>query len=146
MSKDSYLDFFEDQHKAVDHCMWLNFTYRLAGIRFGVIPGPENNWAVCEEATAQEMEMEFLNIVPTDYSNMSYDHITGIREDRELLPFWESIVGMFSVADGDILRFILYTKMPLERLIRYELAIRGYDENNHWCGFERAREIWLHDK
>ena len=36
---------------------------------------------------------------------------------------------MFSVAHGETLRFILNTKIPLKRFIRYELACRGYDKN-----------------
>ena len=61
MQKDNYLDLFDKKQKAVDHCLWLNFKYRIAGIRFGVIDGPDNNFAVCEEATAREMEMN-LNV------------------------------------------------------------------------------------
>lgn len=45
---DTYLDLFSDRQKAIDHAMWLNFKYRIANIRFGVIHGPENDWAVCE--------------------------------------------------------------------------------------------------
>ncbi|WP_417197749.1 hypothetical protein [Bizionia sp.] len=143
MKDDNYLDVFDDQQKAIDHAMWLKFKYRIAGIVFGVIHGPENNWAVCEEATAQDMELPFLGILPKDYSQMSYDMIRHIRMDRDSLPFWDAIIGMFSVADGEILRFIIHTKLPLERLIRHELAGRGYDENHRWCGFDKASEIWL---
>jgi len=64
MPKDNYLDVFDTQQKAIDHCLWLNFKYRIAGIKFGVINGPDNNFAVCEEATAKEMELSFLDILP----------------------------------------------------------------------------------
>ncbi|WP_077399156.1 hypothetical protein [Cellulophaga omnivescoria] len=56
----NFLDFFNTKEKAIDHAMWLNFKYRIAKIKFGVIHGPENNWAVLEEATVEEMEMPFL--------------------------------------------------------------------------------------
>lgn len=141
--KDSYFDLLDDQQKAIHHAMWLNFKYRIAGIVFGVIHGPENNWAVCEEATAREMETSFLDIVPKDHSDMSYTNIRHIRMDSEPLPHWESITGMFSTADGEILRYLLHTKIPLEKFIRFELASRGYDKNHRWCGFEKAGEIWL---
>lgn len=140
-----YLDLFHDRQKAIDHAMWLNFKYRIAGIVFGVINGPENNWAVCEAATAQEMGLPFLKILPKDCSKMSYRHLDGIRQDQEPLPHWESIIGMVSVADGEILRYILKNKVPLDKLIRHELALRGYDENHRWCGFDKAREIWLNE-
>ncbi|WP_335974057.1 hypothetical protein [Gaetbulibacter jejuensis] len=143
MKKDDFLDVFDDQQKAIDHAMWLNFKYRIAGIVFGVIHGPEDNWGVCEQATASEMEMTFLDILPKDYSELSYKQLDTIRQDEESLPFWSALVGLVSTADGEILRFILENKIPLNKLIRHELASRGYDKNHRWCGFDRAREIWL---
>tara|TARA_R110002124_G_scaffold17532_3_gene73509 strand:+ start:388975 stop:389406 length:432 start_codon:yes stop_codon:yes gene_type:complete len=141
--KDSYLDLFSDRQKAIDHALWLNFKYRIANIKFGVLHGPENDWAVCEQATADEMEMTFLNVMPEDHSNMSYRDIRHIKMDRDPLPHWESITGMFSVADGEILRYLLHAKIPIEKFIRFELASRGYDKNHRWCGFDKAEEIWL---
>lgn len=140
---DTYLDIFDDKQKAIDHAMWLNFKYRIAGIAFGVINGPKRNFAVCEEATARDMEMKFLDILPKDYSELSYPDLDRLGMDRELLPHWESIRGMISVMDGEILRFILHNKIPIDRIIRHELACRGYDINHRWCGFDKAREIWL---
>jgi len=110
-----------------------------------VLHGPDNNWAVCEETTAQDMEMKFLDILPKDYSNMNYDDIRHVGMDSNSLPSWDKIIGLFSIADGEILRFILHTKLPLERLIRHELTSRGYDKNHRWCGFDKAAEIWLVD-
>ena len=142
-SKDNYLDLFDSKEKALHHSLWLNFKYRISKIKFGVIHGPDNNWAVLEEATAEEMEMPFLDILPKDYSNMSYDDIRHIRMDADLLPSWDKIIGLFSIADGEVLRFILHSKIPLERLIRYELAGRGYDKNHRWIGFDKASDVWL---
>ena len=137
------MDLFSDRQKAINHALWLNFKYRIAKIRFGVIHGPERGWAVCEEATANEMGICFLNVMPDDHSGMSYRDIRHIRMDREPLPHWEAIVGMFSGADGEILRYILHVKVPIEMFIRHELALRGYDKDHRWCGFDRAEEIWL---
>lgn len=142
-SKNDYLDLFDSQEKAIDHAMWLNFKYRIAGIVFGVINGPHRNFAVCEEATAQEMEMKFLDILPKDYSDITFSHLDHIAMDSERLPHWESIRGMISIMDGEILRYILHNKIPIDRLIRHELAARGFDENHRWCGFDKAREVWL---
>lgn len=139
---EKYLDIFSTQEKAIDHAMWLNFKYRIAGIVFGVIHGPDNNWAVCEEATAKEMEMIFLDILPKDYVELSYRQLDYIGMDDNPLPHWEKLRGIISVVDGEILRYILYNKIPIDRLIRHELALRGYDKNHRWCGFEKAREIW----
>lgn len=140
---DTYLDLFNDRQKAIDHALWLNFKYRIANITFGVIHGPENDWAVCEQTTADEMGRTFLGLLPDDHSKMSYRDIRHIKMDRDPLPHWESITGLFSVAGGEILRYMLHSKVPVEKLIRFELASRGYDKNHRWCGFDKAEEIWL---
>jgi len=81
--------------------------------------------------------------LPSSYKKMNYKHIRQIRMDDDPLPHWEEIAGMFSVAHGETLRFILNTKLPLKRFIHYELACRGYDENFKWVGFDKSQEIWL---
>lgn len=143
MKDDNYLDLFDSRQKAVDHAMWLNFKYRIAGIVFGVISGPEDNWAVCEQATANEMEMNFLDVLPKDFSELNFKQLDTLRQDKEPLPFWSDLVGMVSTADGEVLRFILEKKIPLDKLIRHELALRGFDKNHRWVGFDKAREVWL---
>jgi hypothetical protein len=143
MSKLPHLDFFESEQKAIDHAVCLNFKYRVAGLKFGVMDGPDDNWAVCEDATAQDMGMSFLDNLPDDYADLSYEHLDAIRNEQDPLPFWEKITGLFSVADGEILRFIISHKVPLDKIIRHELACRGYDQNSRWCGFDEARKIWL---
>ncbi|MEC8831769.1 MAG: hypothetical protein VX772_05380, partial [Bacteroidota bacterium] len=76
----------------------------------------------------------FLDVMPKDHSKMGYRDIRHIRMDREPLPHWEAITGMFSVADGEILRYLLHAKVPIEMFVRHELASRGYDKNHRWCG------------
>ena len=143
MTEDSYLDFFDNKEKAVHHALWLNFKYNIAKIKFGVIHGPENNWVVLEQTTSLELEIPFLNILPKNYSEISYDTIRHIKMDKYPLPHLESIIGIFSTVDGELLRFMVQTKLPLEKLVRHELAGRGYDKDHRWCGFEKAEDIWL---
>ena len=143
MNEDTYLDLFDSQEKAIHHAMWLNFKYRIAKISFGVIHGPDDNWAVLEQATADEMEMPFLDILPKDYSELTYDVIRHIRMDNNPLPHLEELIGQFSTMDGELLRYIIHSKLPLEKLIRFELAGRGYDQDHRWCGFDKAETIWL---
>lgn len=145
MKKDNYLDTFESKEKAIQHAIWLNFKYRIAKIRFGVIEYPKRKWSVLEEATSKEMDIPFLEILTQDYSNMDYNEIRHIKMDYDPLPHWEELTGIFTVIDGELLRFMLHSKIPLEKLIRYELASRGYDENHKWIGFDKAEEIWLED-
>jgi hypothetical protein len=33
--------------------------------------------------------------------------------------------------------------MPVEKLIRFELAGRGFDKNHRWVGFSKSFKIWL---
>ena len=73
-AKDNYLDLFDNKEKAIHHCLWLNFKYRIAKITFGVIQ-LKKQWAVLEEATAKEMNVAFLNVLPKDFSELSYDEI-----------------------------------------------------------------------
>lgn len=138
----NHMDIFYSKRKAIDHALWLNFKYRVGSIRFGVIDGPDRNWAVCDEATAHDMGVSFVDI-PQDYVAMDYDDLRHLHMEQERLPHWETILGMFSVCDGEILRYLLHANIPLEKLIRFELASRGFDMNHRWCGFEKAKEIWL---
>jgi hypothetical protein len=138
-------DLFSDKEKAIHHALWLNFKYRIAGIKFGVTEGPENGFAVMEEALRDDMEVSFIEI-PTDYSKLTFNEIRHIRMDKNPLPNWEELCGTFATMDGELLRFILQTKLPLEKLVRYELAIRGYNKNHRWCGFEKSMDIWLENE
>ncbi len=74
---------------------------------------------------------------------MDYKHIRQISMDEDPLNHWEEIRGMFSVMDGEILRYILEANIPLEKFIRNELANRGYDKDHQWVGFDKAEQIWL---
>lgn len=138
-----FVDFFQNKDKAIDYAMWMNFKYRVAKIKSGIIDGPADNWGVLEEATLTEIDKTFLDVLPKDYSNMAYKHIEQISMDDNPLQHWEAIQGMISIMDGEVLRFILHTKIPLEKFIRYELAGRGHDENHRWCGHQKACKIWL---
>ena len=80
--------------------------------------------------------------MPKDHSKMDYKHIQQIRTEYDPHNHWEEIVGMFSVAHGETLRYILFANVPLERFIRYELASRGYDKDFKWVGFENAKTVW----
>ena len=74
---------------------------------------------------------------------MKYEHIKEIAKDDDPLFHWEEIRGLFSSFDGELLIYILYAKIPLDKLIRYELASRGFDKAHQWVGFEEAEKIWL---
>ncbi len=143
MKNDNYLDIFTSKQKAIYHATWMNFKYRVAKIVSGVIHGPDDNFAVCEQITAQEMNTSFLDILPKEYSDISYEAIQELRTDDNPPKPWEEINGLFSTVDGELLRYIIKMKIPLEKLIRYELASRGYNEEHRFCGFEKAKEIWL---
>lgn len=143
MKNNNQLDVFHSQEKAIHQALWLNFKYRITNSKFGIISYPQEKWKVVDVVLSEVMKNLFVDNLPKDYSQMSYDDIRHIKMDKAPLPHWEKLTGLFSTMDGELLRFILYTKIPLEKLIRDELASRGHDENHRWCGFEKAGEIWL---
>ena len=122
--------------------LWLSFKNRVNKTKFGIVPYPTRKWAVIESEVAGDLGASFEKM-PRDYSELNYDMIRHIKMDENPLPHWEHLTGTFAIMDGELLRFILYSNIPLEKLIRYELANRGYDENHRWCRFDKANEIWL---
>ena len=142
MKKQSDLENYTNKQKAVDRALWLNFEHRLTHQRFVIVPSCEKGYFVVPNGH-ESFEDEEIEELPNGYSEMTYTDIQSIRTDCDQLRHWEEIVGMFSVINGEILRFLLKYSVPLERFIRYELACRGYDKGHRWVGFERAREVWL---
>ncbi|REE80693.1 hypothetical protein BX611_2345 [Lutibacter oceani] len=140
---ENYINIYADKEKAIHCAIWLNFKHRSEGKIYGVIHGPDDGWACVEKEISEEMEIPFLDILPIDLSDISFDEIKKIKTDETIFAHWEIISGMLSITDGEVLRFILHTKLPLEKFIRYELASRGFDEYHKWCGFDNAEKIWL---
>lgn len=140
---ENYINMYKEQSKAINCAIWLNFKHRNDGKVYGIIQGPDDDWACVEKEISEEMEIPFLDILPKYLSNITFDEIKKIRADESMSAHWDIIFGMFSLTDGEILRFILQAKLPLEKLIKYELASRGFDKNHNWCGFDKAEEIWL---
>jgi len=140
---EKHINIYKDPNKAIHRAIWLNFKHRTDGKTYGIIHGPDDDWACIEKEISEEMEMPFLDLLPKDLSNISFDEIKKIRADELMSTHWDIIFGMFSITDGEILRFILHAKLPLEKFIRYELASRGFDKNHNWCGFDKAEKIWL---
>ncbi|PTT75677.1 hypothetical protein DD829_22535 [Chryseobacterium sp. HMWF035] len=143
MKKEPFLEYFNDIHKATDFALWQSFKHRKTKEQFGILDGPVNNYAVVNRTMLEDLDMEFRLAVPEDYHWMNYAKIRLIRTDEDPLPHWEELMGAFSVMSGEILRFILHYRIPLKKIIRYELASRGFDENHEWVGFEKAKQIWM---
>lgn len=141
--KQNILEFYSNLDKARDRALWLEFEHRNVPKQFVVFDGPEDNYAVADLQTAEEMDIthQYYSL-PENYQHLSYRDLKGIAGDPEMLSHWESILGKFSVMEGELLRFILEYQIPLEKIIRHELGSRGFDRNNQWVGFEKSREIW----
>lgn len=114
----------------------------MAQKTFGVIQSIEGDFLIAQ-TNHPAFKDEVFELLPKNYVKMDYTHIKHIAMDENPLKHWEEIRGLFSTMDGEILRYILHAKTPLEKFIRFELASRGFDENHIWCGFEKAQEIWL---
>lgn len=133
---------FPNKTKAVDLAIWQNANYRYAN-NFGVVLSMEKGDYIVLTKDHPSIALENFENLLKDYSQMSYEHIASVARDSDPLDHWEEIRGMFSAIHGETLRFILTTKLPLEKFLRYELACRGYDENFKWIGFDGAEAEWL---
>ena len=132
-----------DLQKAIDLALWLNFIGQRENRSFKVVQLPNNQYSV-----EQILEPTKVNNSPSiplidSYQSISYSQILDLKKQEDPLAHWEEIIGLFSSANGSLLRFILHYKIPLERLIRVELASRGYDANYNWLGFEKAKKHWF---
>ncbi|WP_299117537.1 hypothetical protein [uncultured Winogradskyella sp.] len=128
--------------KAIDEAIWLNFKHRIKNKTFGVIQSIEGNYIITDVNHPTFID-EVFETLPLNYADMTYNHIKHISQDINPLSHFSEIKGMLSVMHGEILRYILSHRIPIEKFIRYELASRGHDEDHKWIGFERAEEIWL---
>ena len=128
--------------KAIDEAMWLNFEHRNKDKTFGVVQSIEGDYIITD-INHPTFRDESFEVLPNDYTNMTYNHIKHISQDVNPLNHFAEIKGMFSIMNGEILRYILSHRIPLKKFIRYELASRGYDEDHKWVGFNKAEEIWL---
>ena len=129
--------------RAMDIALWMDFKYRLQKISYVVIQDKKTKLyqVVHQMGRTKSSYLE----KPENYTQMSYDHIREISSQVEPLNHWEEIRGLFSNCNGELLRFILAYRVPLEKFLRYELACRGYDQNKKWVGFDKAMDIWLTD-
>jgi hypothetical protein len=131
----------ESLQRAIDIALWMTFKYRMQNRNYVIIQDKKTKQY--QVVTKERRRKGSYIATPADYSQMSYAHIQAIRSEFEPLDHWEEIVGLFCATHGEILRFILHYQVPLEKIIRYELASRGYDKNHQWIGFDKARAIWL---
>lgn len=135
------MDRFTEKQKAIDVALWRNYNHRYDD-NYAVVETAKGEYIVCQTDDTKYVDATF-EVLAKDHSKMDYEHIGQIRSDYDPLSHWEEIAGMFSVVHGEVLRFILFANVPLERFIRYELAGRGYDKEFKWVGFETAETIWL---
>lgn len=141
--KQSILEFYDNLDKARDRALWLEFEHRNTPKQFVVFDGPEDDFAVADLQTAEEMEIthQYYSL-PENYHHWTYGDLKGISGDPEMLEHWENILGKFSVVEGELLRFILKYQVPLDKIIRHELGCRGFDADNKWIGFTESEKIW----
>lgn len=130
-------EFYLSEQKAIDAALWLNFKYRQEKRSYHVVKINKEFRIVPTTRKSKH------NALPENYIQMTYEQIRTIRQEVYPHNHWEDIIGLFSTTNGEILRFLLAYQVPLEKLIRCELAARGYDENHEWAGFTKAEEIWL---
>lgn len=134
---------FSNQFKAIDAAKWLNYIDRSDTYNYIICRHGKNEFRVTEARITHKKPSTWLDIIPANYTRMSYDHIGSIYSDIDPLSHMEDIKGMFSILNNQILLFILQEKIPLEKFIKKELASRGYDNHNTFIGFKAAEKLWL---
>ncbi len=131
--------------KAKDKAVWMNFNERFKPLedrdQYYVVDGPEF-FSVVNKAMLEELGTDTTYELPDSYENMSWEAISAIQKDGLPLAHWEELLGSIRTMDGELLRFILKFKVNLFRIIRCELASRGYDENRKWIGFTESENLW----
>lgn len=133
----------DEKQKAIDYLLWINFCNRATDTSYNLFE-KNDRFSLMEKGWPEGMYSHYsIAVWKKKYRNMKYSDIQKIAQDKNPLKHWEIIRGLFSVMDGEVLRYMLHAKIPLEKFIRYELASRGFDKNHQWCGFEKAKEIWL---
>lgn len=132
---------FPSKQRAIDYALWMNFKMPNEP-PYGVVESSEGVHLVVSSKHLSFEEDEFEEL-PESHENMDYRHIRSIFIAKDPLDHWVQVIGMLQVQSNEVLRFILHSNVPLEKFIRFELALSGHDENGKWCGFEKAKEIWL---
>lgn len=131
--------------KAKDKAVWMNFNERFKPLedrdQYYVVDGPEF-FSVVNQAMLEELGTDTSYELPNSYENMSWEAIRTIQQDKIPLTHWEELIGSIGCIDGETLRFILKYKVNLFRIIRCELALRGYDHNRKWIGFTQSEKLW----
>lgn len=126
--------------RAIDIAMWMNFKHPIENKNYGVMKLKKSQKYKVVETKGRRKSR--LIALPTDYSEMNYEQIKALCEDLDLLDYWDDIIALFSTTNVELLRFIIVNKVPLEKLIRFQLAASGHDKYNRFVGFEKARRIW----
>ncbi len=134
---------FSNKFKAIDMAKWLNFIDRNKSYTYEICHHGNHQFRVTEIETTHKKPSNWLDILPLNYAQMSYDHLASIFSDDDPLSHMEDIRGMFSIVNNQVLQFILQEKIPLEKFLRKELASRGYDDRNIFIGFDAAKKFWL---
>lgn len=128
---------FSDPAKAVDFALWLKFKYRMDKREFIIQEEAPDSYRVVPSDGMQKSKI----LIPENYSDMDYKEIETIHKDLTPLNHWQELGEIISNGHDELLRFILFYQVPLEKWVRYELASRGYDNQYHWLGVEKSKEV-----
>lgn len=131
------------QFKAIDLAKWLNFIDGNKSYTYEICRHGNHQFRVTEIDLTKKKPSTWLDILPANYAQMSYEHLASVYSDVDPLSHMDDIRGMFCTLNNQILLFILQEKLPLKKFIRKELASRGYDNHNTFIGFKAAEKLWL---
>lgn len=131
----------QSERRAMDIAMWMNFKNQSPNKTYEVIKLKKSKGYKVVKVKSKN-KSRFITR-PTDYSDMTYEQIKQVCEDLNPLDHWDAIIGLFCTTNLEMLKFIIIHKVPLEKLIRYNLSQMGYDLKNRFVGYDKAQRIWL---
>ncbi len=125
----------------ISYTKWLNFIHRNKDQAFYVAEYTRGKYLVCSQETPNTDTTDHIPLRGS-YADIDFEHIKSIRTDMDPLKHWEELTRAIATLDGELLRFILAERIPIKRLIKYELGSRGYDDKGQWIGFEKSETFW----
>lgn len=131
-----------DYIRAWNIVLWLNFKH---GNLFSIIDETGPDFLVVSQDMRENFDNPSVMAFDPHYEGLDSTVVEIIRNDPSPLEHWSEILDMFISMDGDILRFIISHKIPLEKFIRHELGSRGCDDNGAWVGVEKSKKIWTQE-
>lgn len=128
---------FSDKTKAIDYAVWMSFKHKN---QFVVV---EEEKGVFQVLPFSEKGNKIPIPLPSNYKDLSYEAIEKFWNDKDCLWQWQWLMDMFLYVDHTFLHFLIEYEIPLEKVARYSMAFRKWDENKKKISYKESKKMWL---